>query len=121
MRGVSRQPRSTTRRGFTLLELEVAIVLLAFGLTTLASLVTTQSRVVRRLRGDFKPGATICLTRSNDPWAQKIGTSARITTAPITLPAVPTVTPWNTVTIITTQANLNAETVTVNADATEIP
>ena len=51
---VRRMPRRPRRVGFTLLELQVAIILLAFAVVTLASLLATQSRLLKRLQGDFK-------------------------------------------------------------------
>src|SRR4051812_17120083 len=104
--------------GFTLLELQVAIILLAFGVVTLASLMTTQSRLLARLRGNFKSSSTVLVTRSNDPWVVKLQTPARITTDPLTQPAAPTVTAQNTVSIVSQQDNLNTEAITVTVDLT---
>src|SRR5206468_12911052 len=72
------------RRAFTLLELQVAIILLAFAVVTLASLMTTQQRLLKRLRGDFTQSATVYVTRSKDPWVKKLLTPARITAAELT-------------------------------------
>jgi len=109
------------RGGFTLLELQVAIVLLAFGVVTMASLMTTQARLLKRLRGDFQPDATVCVTRPNDPWVKKLHTAARITAAPITQTAPPTVTAANSVTIVSRQTDLNAESIVVTTDVAELP
>jgi hypothetical protein len=107
--------------GFTLLELQIAVLLLAFGMVTLASLMTTQSRVLNRLQGDFKPSATLCVTRSNDPWVRKLGTPARITAAPVTLSAPPGVTAVNDVTIVTQSQDMLDLSITVTADVTLLP
>src|SRR5689334_17620539 len=107
-------------RGFTLLELQIAIILLAFGVVTLASLMTTQSRLLRRLQTGYAPGATVYVTRSNDPWVQKLAAPARLTSATITQPSVPTVTAANTVSIVSQESDLKAETVTVTADVTPV-
>ena len=103
-----------------MLELQVAVVLLAFALATLASLITTQRRVIIALRGDFKDSATVFVTRSKDPWAKKLLTPARVTAAEIT-PTTPTgVTVANQVTIVEQSADLKTETMTVTADVVSI-
>jgi hypothetical protein len=109
----------TARRAFTLLELQVAIVLLAFGIATLGSLLATQSRVLHRVRGDFKPDATLYLTQPNDPWVRQLGVPARVTSEPLALAPAETVgTPLNNVVIITTQTDLTDESITVDAEVT---
>jgi hypothetical protein len=112
--------RRLRRRGFTLLELQIAIVLLAFGVVTLASLMATQTRLLRRLQAGYGPGTTIYVTRSNDPWVQKLAAPARLTSAPITQSSVSTVTAANNVSIVSQESDLKAETVTVTADVTPI-
>jgi hypothetical protein len=109
------------RVGFTMLELQVAIILLAFGVVTLASLMTTQARVLKHVQGDFKPDATIYITRSNDPWVKKLSTPARITADVLTQSAASTVTAANTVSIVSQEQTLATETITVTADVTELP
>ena len=117
-----RKPVKTIiRAGFTMMELQVAIILLSFGVVTLSSLLATQSRLLKRLEGDFKPGATVYVTPSNDPWVRKISAPARITPAEITQTAPPTVSAGNTVDIVDQQTDLNAGTLTVTADLTPIP
>jgi len=107
-------------RGFTLLELQVAIVLLAFGVVTLASLLATQTRLLKRLQTGYGPGSTVYVTRSNDPWVQKLSAPARVTTTPITQSPAPTVTAANDVSIVSQESDLKAETVTVTVDVTPI-
>jgi hypothetical protein len=104
-----------------MLELQVAIILLAFGVVTLASLMTTEARLLKHLQGNFKPDATICVTRSVDPWVKKLNTPARITAEPITQPAAPTVTAANAVSIVSEESTLATEAMTVTADVTELP
>jgi hypothetical protein len=116
-----RTDSSRLLRGFTLMELQVAIVLLTFGIATLASLLTTQSRLIKRLQGDFKPGATVYLTPTKDPWVKKLNTPARITAATLTQSAPAGVTAVNTVSIISQQQDLSAQSITVAADVIEIP
>ena len=109
------------RRGFTLLELQVAIILLAFGIVTLASLLATQTRLLKRVQGDFKDGATLYLTQSNDPWVRKLTAAARVTKEPVTQTAVPTVTAANNVAVVAQEHDLNAEGMTVTVDVSPIP
>ena len=110
------------KRGFTLLELQVAIILLAFGVVTLASLLATQTRLLKHLQRGYAADANIYVTRSKDPWVQELQMPARVTTADTTETApTPVSNPNNTVTIVTQQTDLKAETVTVTADLTPIP
>jgi hypothetical protein len=105
-----------------MLELQVAVILLAFGMITMASLLSTQQRTLKHLRGDFVPGAMLYVTRSNDPWQQKLGVSARITNAPLVqgaVPAPPSQLP--TVNVLSVQYGLGDQSVTVTAETTPIP
>jgi Tfp pilus assembly protein PilV len=108
------------RRGFTLLELQIAVLLLAFAVMTLASLMTTQQRVLKHLRGAFTQSATVYVTRSKDPWVKKLLTPARITAAEFTPTTPAAVDVANTVTIIERQVDLKTESITVTADAVSI-
>ena len=108
-------------RGFTLLELQVAIVLLSFGIATIGSLMAAQARLMQRLEVGFKPGSTLHLTRSADPWVKKIGAPARLTSTTITETApTPVATPVNTIVIVGQDSDLKAETITVTADVTPV-
>lgn len=108
------------RRAFTLLELQVAVLLLAFSVVTLASLITTQQRVLKHARGIFTPSGTVVLTRSKDPWVLKLQTPARITSTAFTPTTPAGVTVANTVTIVNQETNLRTEGITVTADVTSI-
>jgi hypothetical protein len=110
------------RSGFTMVELQVAIVLLAFGMMTLAALLATQERTLKRLRGDFNSGTTLYITRSVDPWQRKLDIPARITSTTITQGSAPT--PPNqlqTVDVLSVEYGLNDESVVVPAETTPIP
>lgn len=120
MKELQHHDRGLRLRGFTLLELQVAIILLAFSVVTLASLMTTQQRLLKKLRGDFQPGATVYVTRSKDPWVNKLATPARLTSAAIATTAPAGVTEANTVTVVGEEADLKTETITVTADVTPI-
>ena len=104
-----------------MLELQVAIILLSFGVVTLASLLTTQQRTLKQLRGDFVPAATLYVTRSNDPWQQQLQVPARLTSVPITQDPPATVVPQQTVTIVSVEQDLAGESMTVTADTAPIP
>ena len=110
------------KRGFTLLELQVAIVLLAFGVVTLASLMATQTKLLKHLQKGYAADANIYVARSKDPWVQQLTMPARVATSDFTESApTPISNPNNTVTIVTQETDLKAETVTVTADLTPIP
>jgi prepilin-type N-terminal cleavage/methylation domain-containing protein len=116
----SKQINVRRRRGFTLLELQVAIILLAFGFVTLASLMATQTRLLKRLERGFGPGSTIYVTQSKDPWVKKLAPPARLTTAAVNETAPAAGPPGNTVSIVSQQQDLKNETMTVTADASPI-
>jgi len=112
--------RTVNPRGFTLLELQVAIILLAFGVVTLASLLATQGRLLRSLRGDFKPGATLYVTQSSDPWVRKLAAAARVTADAPDPTSAPAVTAMNTVELVDKQADLLEESMTATVDVVPI-
>ena len=103
-----------------MLELQVAVLLLAFSVLTLASLMTTQQRLIKHVRGAFTPGATVYVTRSKDPWVNKLQTPARMTSAPFTPTTPAGVTVANTVTIVEQSSDLKTESMTVTADVVSI-
>lgn len=72
------------KRGFTLLELQIAVLLLAFGIVTLASLMVTQTRLHKKLQIGFKPGDVVSMRKSADPWVRQLDVPARLSTDPIT-------------------------------------
>ena len=105
-----------------MLELQVAVILLAFGMMTLASLLSTQQRTLMKLRGDFVPASTLYVTRSNDPWQRKLDIPARITSTPLVQGAAPTApNQLQTVEILTVEYGLTEQTMTVTAETTPIP
>src|SRR5688500_2205366 len=102
--------------GFTLLELQVALVLLTMGMMTLASLLATQARAEKRIARGVTPGSTVYLTQSSDPWVKKLGAPARISIDELTLTAPASVTAVNDVAIVEKSQDLEAETMTVTVD-----
>lgn len=114
--------QSTRRAGFTMLELQVAIILLAFGMVTMASLLSTQQRTLMKLRGDFVPASTLYVTKSNDPWQRQLNIPARVTNAPLVLGVVPTPAfQIQTIEILDVQYGLTDQSMTVTAETTLIP
>ena len=105
-----------------MLELQVAVLLLAFGMVTMASLLTTQQRTLKKIQGIFVPSSTLYVTRSNDPWQQKMNIPARITSTALTQGAVPAA-PIHIqdVSIVSVENDLTGEGITVTADATPSP
>ncbi len=101
------------RSGFTLLEVEVAFVLLAIGLSGLCPLVVVQLKLSRQLAranpqsGEpaingatpyLSPDATYYLIPAATTWERKLGVAATLATAPGTPPSTSsTATPVNTV------------------------
>lgn len=73
--------------GFTLIELQMVIVLVAFGLVTLASLMATQSRLARRLDAGLAPEVQV--PRARDPRVRNNTTAAPLTSAETTQSAPP--------------------------------
>jgi hypothetical protein len=102
-----------------MLELQVSLILLAFGIMTLSSLMMRQSRVMNRVRGDFKGGSTLYLTPSPDPWVRELGVAALVTPGEITVVA-PTATnnPQYDVGLVSKQMGLTDESITVTVDLT---
>ena len=81
-----------------------------------------QTRLLKRLEMGFQPGSTVYVTRSPDPWVQKLAAPARVTSTELTETApTPVATPANHVSIVDNQTTLKAETITVTADVTPIP
>jgi type II secretory pathway pseudopilin PulG len=76
----SRSKKNGPRTGFSLLELEVAFVLLGIALAGLGPLVVMQSRQLKRLESRFRDQTTYYLAPSENRWARKLGASALIQT-----------------------------------------
>jgi hypothetical protein len=70
--------------GFSLLEFEVALVLLGIALTGLFPLVAIYSKGVEALERRLPLQAVGYVVPSSDPWARKLGAAAAVTTIPPT-------------------------------------
>ncbi|HLA83989.1 MAG TPA: type II secretion system protein [Thermoguttaceae bacterium] len=73
------------RRGFSFLELQVALILLGIAMTGLVPLVVMQSRQLKRLEARLDHGTTYYLVPSTSVWARKLGAPAKILTEPETV------------------------------------
>src|SRR3989304_5671051 len=80
------------RRGFSLLELQVAFVLFGIALAGLGPLVVMQSRQLQRLEARFNDQTTYYLVPSTHAWARKLGAAASLQAAGPGPPASPPVT-----------------------------
>ena len=86
------RPRSLarTRRGFSFLELQVALVVFAVALSGLYPLVVMQSKQAKKIDSWLSPKSTGYLVPSSDDWARKLGAVASMrTTDPGARPAAP--------------------------------
>ena len=52
------------RSGFTLLELQVSIVVIAIGIVSVTSVLATEKRMLKRLHAGLKPAATASFTKN---------------------------------------------------------
>jgi hypothetical protein len=86
MRSATRAGICVPRRtGFTLLETQVAFVLLGIALAGVCPLVVMQSKLSRKIAGGFDPqtsyfgvAKTYTLVPAADPWTRKLGVAASI-------------------------------------------
>ncbi len=74
----SRPAARVARRGYSLLEVQVAFVVLGIGLAGLCPLVVIQSKQVRKLEARYKAATTYYLTPTVNPWARKLGVPAAL-------------------------------------------
>lgn len=72
--------RGPGRRGFSLLELQVAFIVFGIALTGLFPLVATYSKAMQSLERRVVPRVPCYLVPSTSPWARKLGACACLTT-----------------------------------------
>ncbi|HWE37889.1 MAG TPA: hypothetical protein VG406_15070 [Isosphaeraceae bacterium] len=111
-----RPSRHRTRRyraGYTVLEAQVAFVVLGVALAGICPLVVMQLRVVRKLEARF-PAGTYYLAPAPDGWARKLGVPAAIvSTDPGTPSNVATASPANAVTLVAPGVVVGADDATI--------
>ncbi len=69
------------RRGFSLVELEVAFVVFAIAMTGLCPLVVMQSKHLKKIENRFSHTNVYYLQPSTDAWARKLGACATVQTS----------------------------------------
>lgn len=79
----------TSRRGFSLLELQVSFVAFGIALAGLAPLAVLQTKQLRKLDERLKPARTYYLVPPADTWARRLGAAATRTTTPPTTASYP--------------------------------
>lgn len=85
-----RRRACTPRRGFTLLEFEVAMVVFGIALVGLFPLTVMHSRVLRSLEKRYSAQSEWYLAASQDRWARKLGAAAALAaTDPGSMPTPP--------------------------------
>jgi hypothetical protein len=91
--GPSRRERR--RGGFSILEAQVAFVLLGIGLAGVCPLIVMQVRLSTKVatgfdqNGQFHPGGRSFLVPQDGRWSRKLGAAARLNTANIATPPPP--------------------------------
>ncbi len=80
-------PDGRRRPGVSLVEVQIAFVVLGFVLAGLAPMVVSQYRQHRRLQARFPAGATYYLVPVDNRWAAKFGARARVQSAVPSPPA----------------------------------
>jgi hypothetical protein len=101
------------RAGYTLLEAQVAFVVLGVALAGICPLVVMQLRVVRRLEARF-PHGTYYLAPAADGWARKLGVPAAVVAAdPGTPENVGNATPGQPVTLVDPGVVVGADGATI--------
>jgi prepilin-type N-terminal cleavage/methylation domain-containing protein len=104
-----------SRAGFSLLELQVALIIFGIALTGLCPLVVMQSRQLQCLQNRLKPETTYYLVPSSHPWARKLGAGASLATQlSVSPPPTNGPPPANSVSIQSLEKSLLSEAVTAH-------
>jgi hypothetical protein len=103
------------RGGFSILELQVALVVFGIALTGLCPLVVMQTRHVKNLQAMLNPQTVYYLVPSSDLWTGKLGAAATVTSQYVapTPPGTPP-TQVNQVQILSLDKSLTGEIVTAH-------
>ncbi len=103
---------SMCRAGFSMLEMQVALVLFGISLAGLGPLVVMHSRQLTKLQARFSPQSTYYLVPVGDLWARKLGASASVTTTGSATPPPSGPIPANDVQIQSLDKTLESQTIT---------
>jgi hypothetical protein len=106
--------------GFTILELEVAMVVFGVALTGFCPLIVMYSKQLRSLESRFNPRSTYYLVPSADAWARKLGAAATIATQAPTPSTPGSSQPVNDVQIQSLDKSLTSDVVTVHVSVQAI-
>ena len=81
----TRSIRNRFRRGFSMLEVQIAFTLLGVALAGICPLIVMQLKMSRKIQVGFNPqtayfhpGDTFYLVPSSDPWERKLGIAASV-------------------------------------------
>lgn len=72
--------RRRNRKGFSLVELQIAFLVFAIAVSGLGPLIVMQSRHLKKIESRFAADTTYYLSPSRDAWARKLGAGATMTT-----------------------------------------
>jgi type II secretory pathway pseudopilin PulG len=124
MKTVSRRRsrRPARRVGFTILELEVAMVVFGIALMGVCPLVVMYSKQLRSIETRFNPQTTYYLVPVADHWTRKLGAAATMTTQapPPTSPPVSPL-PVNDVQVQSFDKSMTSQNVTVTVSVQPLP
>jgi hypothetical protein len=99
--------RGPMLRAFSMLELQIAIVLLTMTLLTLSGLSVMQARLASRLEDPFRDGATLYINHCSHDWYRALNLPAILSEAPPNCPLMtPPLLSLNDVTLLDTQIDL---------------
>lgn len=116
------------RAGYTILEVQVAFVLLGIGLAGICPLVVMQVRMSSKVQKGFNPqtayfraGTTCYVVPASDPWERKLGVAASLRTTPTRDPFTTSLPAYIVTVTAPVQKALGVDAVTVHVKVTPLP